>query len=211
MHRLRTIRMATWLATPVATLLSMWLARPAQAVPVLITTQGLPAIDIAQRDSGGTLRLFDAEDDNSDGIIALEADLDPLSLVAVNGRNGQVRAQLMFTVGHLNGESLPLFVTGTEEHLIARWNSPPAMPFLLGQPFSVAGGQIPELDAAVYLSPGFDSADDIVDLDLTTLPLYTGSLVVAGLVQLLEVPEPSTCALAALGALGLLIAARRRR
>src|SRR5262245_35093655 len=187
------------------------LPRAAQAVPFLITTKGLPAIDVAQRDSAGVLRLFDAADDDADGKISLVADLDPLRLVAINGKNGQVRSQLMYTVGHLNGEPLLFFVTGTEERLITRWNSPPTMPYSLGQPFSVAGGQIPGLDAVVYLNPGFASAAEIVDVDVSTLPLYGGPGQVGGLVQFQAVPEPPNFALAALGFFSLIVCECRRQ
>lgn len=109
-------------------------------------------------------------------------------------------------------DPIAFFITGTEEHVITRWNIPPTMSFTLGQPISVAGGQIPGLDAVVYRSPG-GSVADIVDLNLTTLPLYTGPVEVGGLVRFQVIPEPSSAMLLAAAACGLatLKLIRRRR
>ena len=218
MHNSRT---ASCLAAFAATLLGMLLANPAQAGLVLIEVEGLARIDLAQRDSAGRLRLYDAGDDDGDGMFSFVADLDPQRSLALlyifGGPSTGVPLCINFPcVGteftRLNRNPTPLTVT--EERVITYWNSPPTMPFALGQTFSVVDGQIPGLDAIVYRSPDasvFDSADDIVDLDLTTLPLYTGPLLIGGLVRFQAVPEPSSFALAALGILGLIPLARRRR
>ena len=71
------------------------LSRAAHAVPVLNTTEGLPSIDMAQRDSAGQVRSYVAQDDNSDGVISLIADLDPLSdgWVEVHIESGALEAR----------------------------------------------------------------------------------------------------------------------
>jgi hypothetical protein len=176
-----------------AVLLAMSLSLPftipraAQAVPVLISTEGLPAIDLAQRDSAGMLRLYSAEDVDGDGMISFAADLEPQR--AVYSPSG-----LCFVLSGPNllpDSSIPLFITGTDERVITQWNSLPTQPFMLGEPFSVSDGQIPGFDAVIYRSPGNASAAEIVDLDLTTLPLYTGPAQVGGLLRYQIVPEPS--------------------
>ena len=192
---------AIWPATVTATLLGLSFARPAHAVPVIIESEGLPGIDVAQRDSAGRLRLFDAVDDDNDGIISFVADLDPT--VSAMYRRFNQACNVAYFDGHAK------FIPDASVPVIMVWNSPPTLPFMLGQFFSVVDGQIAGLDAVVYVSPG-GSIVDLVDLDLTTLPLYTGSAQVGGLVRFQVVPEPSTLGLALAGVVIIAVVRRSR-
>ena len=83
-------------------------------------------------------------------------------------------------------------MTGNEDRLITTWLSSPSARPPLGQDVSVAGGHAAGFDALVYLSPGFHSALEAVDVDPSTLPLYTGAARVGGFLTVQVVPEPST-------------------
>ena len=207
---------ASWLAAVSITLLGCSLSRPAQAAPVLIGVEGLPGIDVAQRDSAGALALYDAEDDNADGIFDLAADLDVDGAeICVHVKMGDNKSSTVCTDLILSTPTssleIPFILTGTADRVVTRWNTPPSAPLALGQPFSVVDGHFAGLDAVVYSSLGFESAAEVIDVDLTTLPTYTGPALVGALLTFQIVPEPSTLALAVFGVLGLLIAARRKR
>ncbi len=212
MRRLQYSRISSWLAAFAAMLLSVSLTRTVHAVPVRITAEGLEGIEVAQRDLAGNLRFYQANDDDADGMISVVADLDLVSPTTYQMRGVFVTSYSVNGSGLDDSGSVPHLITGTDERVITDWRGLPTIPFTLGQQVSVAGGSIPGLDAVVYLSPGpaiIDSAADVVDLDLTTLPLYTGPLEVGGLVHWQVVPEPSTFALASLGLLSLGVYARR--
>jgi hypothetical protein len=185
--------------------------RAAHAVPVLNTTEGLPAIDMAQRDSSGQVRSFAAEDDNSDGVISLIADLDPLSdgWVEVHIDSGGARSTFVFysiagTAAHSPSPfTVPFLVTGNDDRLITNWLSSPSARPPLGQDISVAGGHVAGFDALVYLSPGLRSALEAVHVDLSTLPLCTGPARVGGFLTVQVVPEPSGAMLIAITMYGL--------
>src|SRR5262249_51696590 len=99
--------------------------------------------------------------------------------------------------------TFPFLVTDNDDRLITNWLSSPTSPPPLEQVVSVAGGHVAGFDALVYLSPGLHSAVEAVDMDPTTLPLYTGAARVGGLLKWQFVPEPSEVSLVAIAFCGL--------
>ena len=173
-------------------------AVPSYAVPVLLTFQGDPFTEweYAQRDAAQTTSTF-VVDADGDGIASLVADVVPSDTAGgIHISHGKKECLVMslpvFTPPALDDSTFPFVETVEGDSLIVELSGPSSSTFSLGQTLSVINGTITRLDGLVHENPGITSAVDVLTFDVSSLPRFSGNVVVGALLTVQVIPEPAS-------------------
>jgi len=189
-------------------------ATPGYAVPLLFTLEAEPFTnwDITLRDPGGMITSINVADTDGDGLSSFTARDD--SDVTMH----QIRTMPLWGVrygrplAHSTIPFIPFLASDTGAPLIVDWSDSAVSTIALGQHVSVTGGVMVGLaDGSVRLDPGIPTALDLLSIDLSALPAFTGVAEVAGLVTVQLIPEPSTGVLIVFATSSLGVIACRQR
>ncbi len=193
------------------------LAIPSYAVPVNFKLESDPfsGWEFAQHhiltNATTTINVSDAD---GDGATSFQADLEPLGDHVSVHRDSCV--YVFYDIAGTNvsqvfdGSSLPFVATAAGESLVVELNGPSIMTLSLGQQVSVADGQITGLGGVVHVNPGITTALDLLAINVSALPRFTGEAKIEGLLTARLIPEPAALTLVLLSLISVGMFRRRR-